>query len=40
MENTDIDAVIRRNISVKANMVEEDEKEHGKRKFLNYGHTF
>ena len=34
-----IDGVVRRNVEIKAAVVGEDEKEHGKRKLLNFGHT-
>ncbi len=34
-----IDAVVRRNVEIKAAVVAEDEREHGKRKLLNFGHT-
>ena len=35
----DIDAVVRRNVEIKASVVREDELEHGRRKLLNFGHT-
>ncbi|MDE7218860.1 MAG: 3-dehydroquinate synthase [Oscillospiraceae bacterium] len=34
-----IDEVVRRNVEIKATVVGEDEKEHGRRKLLNFGHT-
>lgn len=34
-----MDEVVRRNVEIKAAVVGEDEKEHGKRKLLNFGHT-
>ncbi len=34
-----IDQVVRRNVEIKAAVVGEDEKEHGRRKLLNFGHT-
>ena len=34
-----IDDVVRRNVEIKAAVVNEDEFEHGKRKLLNFGHT-
>jgi len=34
-----IDDVVRRNVEIKAAVVGEDEKEHGRRKLLNFGHT-
>lgn len=34
-----INEMLRRSIAVKAEIVQEDEKEHGIRAFLNYGHT-
>lgn len=34
-----IDQVVRRNVEIKAAVVGEDEKERGKRKLLNFGHT-
>ena len=34
-----MDQVVRRNVEIKAAVVGEDEKEHGKRKLLNFGHT-
>ena len=36
---TRMDQVVRRNVEIKAAVVGEDEKEHGKRKLLNFGHT-
>jgi len=42
MENdlrANIDAVVRRNVEIKAAVVGEDEFERGKRKLLNFGHT-
>lgn len=35
----DIDAVVRRNVEIKAAVVAEDERERGMRKLLNFGHT-
>ena len=35
----DIDSVVRRNVEIKASVVNEDEFERGKRKLLNFGHT-
>ncbi len=40
IENNNLNKFILRNISVKAKIVMEDEKEMWIRKFLNYGHTF
>ena len=37
--HANIDAVVRRNVEIKAAVVGEDEKERGKRKLLNFGHT-
>ena len=37
--HANIDAVVRRNVEIKAAIVGEDEKEHGRRKLLNFGHT-
>ena len=34
-----MDAVVRRNVEIKAAVVAEDEREQGKRKLLNFGHT-
>lgn len=34
-----IDGVVRRNVEIKAAVVAEDEREQGKRKLLNFGHT-
>lgn len=34
-----IDDVVRRDVEIKASVVNEDEFEHGKRKLLNFGHT-
>lgn len=34
-----IDGVVRRNVEIKAAVVGEDEREHGRRKLLNFGHT-
>ena len=34
-----MDEVVRRNVEIKAAVVGEDEKERGKRKLLNFGHT-
>ncbi len=34
-----IDTVVRRNVGIKAAVVEKDEREHGTRKLLNFGHT-
>lgn len=36
---SDIDELVRRNIEIKASFVCGDEREHGKRKLLNFGHT-
>ncbi len=36
---THMDEVVRRNVEIKAAVVGEDEREHGKRKLLNFGHT-
>ena len=36
---TRMDQVVRRNVEIKAAVVGEDEKEHGRRKLLNFGHT-
>lgn len=38
-DNFDIDTVIERSIKIKRSVVEEDEKESGLRKVLNFGHT-
>ncbi len=38
-ENPDIEKIIARSIDLKRQVVEEDEKESGKRKLLNFGHT-
>ena len=35
-----MDDVVRRDVEIKASVVNEDEFEHGKRKLLNFGHTF
>lgn len=35
----DVDSVVRRNVEIKASIVNEDEFERGKRKLLNFGHT-
>jgi len=40
LEETAIRKVIKRSIEIKAKIVEEDEKEKGKRMILNYGHTY
>ena len=37
---TDIDTVIARSLRIKADVVEQDERETGLRKILNFGHTF
>ena len=37
--NAHIDSVVARNVAIKAAVVGEDEREHGKRKLLNFGHT-
>ena len=34
-----LDELVRRNVEIKAGVVCEDEREHGKRKLLNFGHT-
>ena len=34
-----MESVVRRNVEIKAAVVGEDEKEHGRRKLLNFGHT-
>lgn len=36
---TNIAEIVRRNIEIKASVVAEDEREHGRRKILNFGHT-
>lgn len=38
-EKLDIEEIIYKSLSVKKNIVENDEKEHGERKLLNFGHT-
>ena len=37
--DTDINGVVRRNVEIKAAVVGEDERERGRRKLLNFGHT-
>ena len=39
-ENPPIGGLVRRNVEIKAEFVREDEREHGRRKLLNFGHTF
>lgn len=39
LRNRNIDDLVRRNVEIKASFVCGDEKEHGKRKILNFGHT-
>ncbi len=37
--HSQIDGVVRRNVEIKAAVVGEDEREHGRRRLLNFGHT-
>ncbi len=40
MTNEEMDAILYHSVLLKARVVEEDEREGGKRKLLNFGHTF
>ncbi|MBQ4137545.1 MAG: 3-dehydroquinate synthase [Clostridia bacterium] len=39
-DTLDIEAIIKRSVEIKADVVEKDEKESGLRQILNFGHTF